>query len=909
MRAGMAQQSSPLRRTYAIEHLVKTPRVVMEEIGRVDVDEPAQAVGAEVIRDVAMRMAHEVGDGSTTAIVLTESMFAGAMQALDANTDPKAMARGVAIGAREVCANLGKLARPVVGHRLESYGRFIGLEIDVPWAGIVASTRRWPDCAHKLQRLGVGPEDDPEDRQRWQAKFRALWLACHRGAVPGGGVGLWRSAEAMWSRLPDEPPGVLAGIELVYQACREPLYGIAENLHHIPARVERAVREAAGRSGYSADTGQIVGPRESDVVDPFPVLEAAVKMAASYTARLLRADVVATVDPAAPQASVVLSSGRGEAAAAKAVESLPPPAPKTRTVSTGFSEVSLPGRPCDANMPLRTAADYWFWLEIGEPVPGSIEQTPVDLRPLPPATQLRVILFAFPGHLELTPGQDTGVLIQGRDGGVTVDRQPVPGERLVSAADLAVRRLFFPVRTPGHPGEYQVRCHIYHGQTLLQARTVHALVSDTPARTDQALYSALDYTVSASLIPARLGRVRQPALNVLLNDNGDGSHTLRLCSTGQTSSAYFDGQELSGFIERIRWRLHEISWGDREPWNKDKTYRYKSPKTLEPLAADLAGLAETGWQVYCAIRDRLAGDLGVEELRRLLTAGTTVEIVHRRSARLYLPASMIYDDQFDADVKWTLCPDFAAAFKAPEPLGQAPCFTNGCRYRDANVLCPSGFWGYRHVLGFPLSLPERRDGGNSIKRGSERAFLAALALDLADVDKHMRKLETYGWGPARLVSRDEVLKAFKAFTHQPPLIYFYCHGGVNQDDVPFLRVGRAKEAPLKYGFVTGFDWKTVSPLVLLNGCRTTAMRPEQAFDMVTPFVRDAGASGVIGTEITIFESLAQDFASDFIDGFLKSQSVGAAVREARLNLLKKGNPLGLVYVPYAMYDLHLQEAA
>ena len=35
--------------------------------------------------------------------------------------------------------------------------------------------------------------------------------------------------------------------------------------------------------------------------------------------------------------------------------------------------------------------------------------------------------------------------------------------------------------------------------------------------------------------------------------------------------------------------------------------------------------------------------------------------------------------------------------------------------------------------------------------------------------------------------------------------------------------------------------------------------------------------------------------------------IGKAVRGARLELLRQGNPLGLVYIPYAVASLRLQE--
>jgi hypothetical protein len=83
-----------------------------------------------------------------------------------------------------------------------------------------------------------------------------------------------------------------------------------------------------------------------------------------------------------------------------------------------------------------------------------------------------------------------------------------------------------------------------------------------------------------------------------------------------------------------------------------------------------------------------------------------------------------------------------------------------------------------------------------------------------------------------------------------------------------------------------------------------------AMQFVSSFVENAGASGVIGTETTIFESLACDFAEECLGRFLGARgprvTVGEAVRLARLKLLKERNPLGLPYIPFAVASLRLE---
>jgi hypothetical protein len=77
-------------------------------------------------------------------------------------------------------------------------------------------------------------------------------------------------------------------------------------------------------------------------------------------------------------------------------------------------------------------------------------------------------------------------------------------------------------------------------------------------------------------------------------------------------------------------------------------------------------------------------------------------------------------------------------------------------------------------------------------------------------------------------------------------------------------------------------------------------------DFASSFIETANAAGVIGTDITIYESLATEFAQKCLDEFVtRGTSIGEAVRAARLALLQNRNPLGLVYQPFVQAGLVL----
>jgi len=199
-------------------------------------------------------------------------------------------------------------------------------------------------------------------------------------------------------------------------------------------------------------------------------------------------------------------------------------------------------------------------------------------------------------------------------------------------------------------------------------------------------------------------------------------------------------------------------------------------------------------------------------------------------------------------------------------------------------------------------------------------MVAAVSTDPKFIvrDQHLQRLTGLkkGLKNALTFERDESYKAIvKRFkTSAPQFIYFYCHGGIRaNNNRPYLEIGLDDRLGPESLPAEKIKWAGPNPLVFINGCHTTALDPEISLNFVSAFVQQSGAAGVIGTEITIFEPLAAKFAEECFARFVgadphkESVPIGKAVRGARLELLKDGNPLGLVYIPYAVASLRLEQ--
>jgi hypothetical protein len=148
------------------------------------------------------------------------------------------------------------------------------------------------------------------------------------------------------------------------------------------------------------------------------------------------------------------------------------------------------------------------------------------------------------------------------------------------------------------------------------------------------------------------------------------------------------------------------------------------------------------------------------------------------------------------------------------------------------------------------------------------------------------------------------------------ILYFFGHAGFGEEGEEFgglraeLRVSGDERRLTPY-LLEGLDESgrpafefPRHPLVFINGCQSADMHPDAPRPFVEAFAR-LGAAGVIGTEGPVWQPLATEVGERFWLGMLSGEPVGALLRTIRLELLRKNNPLGLLYTAYASAELRL----
>ncbi|NTX39182.1 hypothetical protein HUA78_32590 [Myxococcus sp. CA033] len=588
-----------------------------------------------------------------------------------------------------------------------------------------------------------------------------------------------------------------------------------------------------------------------------------------------------------------------------------PPEP---VINLGFSERQSPDQELPRDVPLHPATDYLFWFEVGRPLNHSITaaRLPLATEPIPQGAVITVVLFGFEDELEAEAGHDVGRLRLNSSGQAVVEQSSSP-----ALEGSAPSRLFFPVRTPSQRGLHRLRCNILHQNTLLQSWLIHAEVGEGSPVQQIALRATQDFVYSRTLEPALLEQLPSPELTLILNGTEDTSH-LFIFGDDIKEPLTFDTAELKGLVEQGRDRLAEATWGHPRPWNGQAPCRYGDGLDPERLRRDLVELAKTGWRFFSVLVGRLSSDKR-EEFRRSFLHPHSLQLALKESPQAVFPLALVYDYNIDtahAQERFTLCPDFLSALEVQRPLEQTDCFISSCRHasqrKPTQTICPSGFWGFRHELGLTLSTPSVREPPTAIPYASPRHVAVGLSTDARLIlrQAHVRKLcDTIQADWVLRDTRDDVLDLLRAT--QPHLVYFYCHGGIDpRDRFPYIQVGPSSGPGISRDNLVAYsiEWKQSRPLVFINGCHTTALEPEVALNLVSGFIENAQASGVLGTEITILEATARPFAEHCLQRLFAGATIGRAVRDARRALLQEGSPLGLVYIPFVLPGLRFAQA-
>ncbi len=109
----------PRGRNVIIQKSFGSPTVTKDGVTvskEIDLEDPYQNMGAQLVKEVASRTNDGAGDGTTTATVLAESIFEEGLKNVTAGANPIALKRGLDAAVDAVIGSLRKISNPIKGH-------------------------------------------------------------------------------------------------------------------------------------------------------------------------------------------------------------------------------------------------------------------------------------------------------------------------------------------------------------------------------------------------------------------------------------------------------------------------------------------------------------------------------------------------------------------------------------------------------------------------------------------------------------------------------------------------------------------------------------------------------------------------------------------------------------------------
>lgn len=106
----------PKGRNVVIDKKFGAPTVTKDGVTvakEIELEDPIENMGAQMVREVASKTSDVAGDGTTTATVLAQAIFSEGLKNVTAGANPMDLKRGIDLAVEAIVNNLKKLSKPV----------------------------------------------------------------------------------------------------------------------------------------------------------------------------------------------------------------------------------------------------------------------------------------------------------------------------------------------------------------------------------------------------------------------------------------------------------------------------------------------------------------------------------------------------------------------------------------------------------------------------------------------------------------------------------------------------------------------------------------------------------------------------------------------------------------------------
>src|SRR6202522_3831794 len=116
----------PKGRNVVIEKKFGSPTITKDGVTvakEIELKDPLENMGAQMVREVASKTSDVAGDGTTTATILAQAIFREGVKAVTAGANPMAIKRGIDKAVEVAVEEIKKLSKPVSGDMIAQVGR------------------------------------------------------------------------------------------------------------------------------------------------------------------------------------------------------------------------------------------------------------------------------------------------------------------------------------------------------------------------------------------------------------------------------------------------------------------------------------------------------------------------------------------------------------------------------------------------------------------------------------------------------------------------------------------------------------------------------------------------------------------------------------------------------------------
>src|SRR3954463_15646259 len=130
----------PKGRNVVIEKKFGSPTITKDGVTvakEIELSDPLENMGAQMVREVASKTSDVAGDGTTTATVLAQAIYREGSKNVTAGANPMEVKRGIEMAVKAAVESIDQMARPVEGKDIAHVGT-ISANNDVEIGGIIA---------------------------------------------------------------------------------------------------------------------------------------------------------------------------------------------------------------------------------------------------------------------------------------------------------------------------------------------------------------------------------------------------------------------------------------------------------------------------------------------------------------------------------------------------------------------------------------------------------------------------------------------------------------------------------------------------------------------------------------------------------------------------------------------------